>query len=158
MMTSIGQYWLSVTAAGLIGCACKQLLPEKGTAAHMGRMLAGLFLVFTVISPLADVELGRWDWTLSDLRQQAEAAVIAGQENSKAALQHGIKQRTEAYIWDKAQKLEANLAVEVTLSDDTIPVPVSVRLSGNISPYAKRQLQDILETELGIPKEAQQWT
>lgn len=157
-MDSVRQYLLSVVAAGLIGGAVKHLLPGKGTAAHMGKMLTGLFLAFTVISPLANVSLDRWDTECENLQQQAQAAVAAGEENSKTALYSGIKQRTEAYILDKAQSLAVQIAVEVTLSDDPIPVPVAVRLSGNISPYAKKQLQDILESELGIPKEAQQWT
>lgn len=158
MMEFIREYLLRIVAAGLISAAALRLLEGKGTAFAVGRILAGLLVAFTVISPLADVRLGSFDGQWTDWQQNAQAAVTAGEQEANNALRQGIKQRTEAYIWDKAKKLEANLAVEVTLSDDTIPVPIAVRLSGNISPYAKKQLQDILERELDIPKEAQQWT
>jgi hypothetical protein len=46
----------------------------------------------------------------------------------------------------------------VTLSDELPPVPVEVRLSGDISPYIKTRLQSILEDDLGISKENQIWT
>ena len=65
-----------------------------------------------------------------------------------------IKQRTQAYILDKAQALNTVLEVEVTLSDDDIPVPLKVRLKGKISPYAKGRLQATIAEDLGIEKVA----
>jgi hypothetical protein len=59
---------------------------------------------------------------------------------------------------DKAQALNTALEVEVTLSDDEIPIPVKVRLSGKVSPYAKGRLQQIISEELGIERENQIWT
>ena len=92
------------------------------------------------------------------LQPQAQEAATAGEQQAKSALRESIKQRTEAYILDKAKTLAAQVAVEVTLSNEAIPVPIAVRISGNISPYARMQLQTILQEELGIPKEAQAWT
>ena len=154
----IQQYMLRIVAACLIGGAVKRLLPEKGTAGDVGRLLTGLFLAVTILSPLTSLRLPQGEDLFSDLRLQAQAAVNAGESATANALREGIKQRTEAYILDKAESLACEIAVEVTLSDDPIPVPVAVRLSGNISPYAKGQLQAMLCNELGIAKEAQQWT
>ena len=85
-------------------------------------------------------------------------AVAEGEQQTKTALARLIKQRTCAYILDKAQALNVALEVEVTLSDDDIPVPEAVRLKGKVSPYAKGRLQTIIAEDLGIEKERQTWT
>ena len=66
-----------------------------------------------------------------------------------------IKSRVQAYILDKADSFGTSLEVEVILDQDHIPV--SVELQGNISPYARAQLTEIIEEDLGIPKEHQLW-
>jgi hypothetical protein len=47
--------------------------------------------------------------------------------------------------------------VEVELSDEEIPVPKTVSVTGKISPYAKKQLSEMMERELGIKVENQKW-
>ena len=69
-----------------------------------------------------------------------------------------IKERTQSYILDKAQSLNAVLDVEVTLSDDEIPVPVKVCITGKVSPYARGRLENLIIEDLGIEKENQIWT
>jgi hypothetical protein len=74
------------------------------------------------------------------------------------AIRASIKARSEAYILDKAAELALSVEVEVTLSNDEIPLPVSVRVSGKASNYAKSRLQAIITQDLGINKEHQVWT
>ena len=66
-----------------------------------------------------------------------------------------ITAQVEAYILDKAALYQAPVTVDVTLDEEG--TPVSVRLSGAVSPYAKTRLSEMMETDLGIKKEAQQW-
>lgn len=135
-----------------------RLMGEKGSLAALTKLICGLFLAFTLIQPLASLNLsGITDWTVQ-YEMDAERAVAEGESRTRKALNELIKQRTRSYILDKAQALNAVLEVEVTLSDDDIPVPVKVRLSGKVSPYAKGRLQSIMTEELGIEKENQVWT
>lgn len=157
-MDFMGQYLLQLTAAGLIGGGVRRLLPEKGTAAAVGRLLTGLFLAFTVIAPLKSLSLPPWEQGLDDLRRQAQVWVDSGTESAAQALRAGIKQRTQAYILDKAAAYGCQITVEVSLSEDPIPVPAAVWIQGNVAPYAKGRLETMLTEELGIAKEAQQWT
>ena len=53
--------------------------------------------------------------------------------------------------------LHADVAVDVILSDTSMPVPEYVRISGNVAPYAKQQLINIIERELGVAEENQIW-
>ena len=74
---------------------------------------------------------------------------------NRALLAQIISEQTEAYILDKAADLHANLHVEVTVGEDNLPTAVT--LSGEASPYARRQIQAIIANDLGISKENQKW-
>lgn len=157
-MDGLRQYLLSVTAAALVCAVVQKLLSKKGTAASIGKMLTGLFLAFTVISPFARLEIGSLSDITKGFESDAADAVAAGQSSTRNAIAQGIITRTQAYILDKAAELNVELTVEVTVSDDDIPVPVKVRLSGDVSPYAKQRLQTIISDDLSIAKEDQIWT
>ena len=68
-----------------------------------------------------------------------------------------IKQKTQAYILDKAHSFGCNPDVEVTLGDGPSPVPESVRITGEVPFSVRKDLEKLLEQELGISKENQQW-
>lgn len=156
-MESIEKYLLSVTAAAVICAVVTTLLGKKGTVATVGKLICSIFLALTVISPWASVQLGDLDSYFGSLSFDASSAVQSGQSAARDALRAGIKERTEAYILDKATALSAALTVEVTLSEEDPPVPCAAKLTGAVSPYAKFQIQSYLSDELGIPKEAQTW-
>ncbi len=157
-MEGIRAYLLSVTTAALICGIAMRLLSQKGTASNIGKMVCGIFLALAVISPFAKLQLGQLDDLTNQFELEASQAVADGTEQTKNTLQEIIKTRTEAYILDKASLYGAQLSVQVELTQDSIPVPVSVRISGAVSPYAKMQLQTILQKDLGIAKEKQIWT
>lgn len=157
-MDAIAEYLLSVTAAAIISAMVLRLLPGKSSAVTIGKMLCALFVALTVIEPIAQVRLSDLTGLLPDVSADANAAVAQGQSTAKKAMAESISSRVEAYILDKATQLGLKLTVQVELSDDTIPVPVCVRLKGNISPYLKSKLQKIIQDDLGIDKENQIWT
>ena len=72
-------------------------------------------------------------------------------------LHRSIKQELEAYILDKAAALDLKIRVNVKLDDHPLPGPESVVIEGTVPPYQKQVLEDILQSELGISKENQQW-
>ena len=156
-MEPIREYLLSVTVAAIFCAVARRLLDRKGTPAAMAKLLTGLFMTVTVLSPLTDISLGPMGDYSEDYRQQAQQAVREGKEYANSALRQGISERTRAYILDKAKAFGADIQVEIILSDEQYPVPEQVRLSGNVSPYAMTQLKKILE-ELGISEENQIWT
>ena len=121
------------------------------------QLIGGLFLIFTVITPLADLDFShffnsQWNYTAQGNRIVTEGELIAQEQ-----LNDIIKQRCEAYILDKAASLGADIRVELALSQDELPVPVSVTIYGAVSPVGKRRLQEVIRDELGIPLEAQKW-
>lgn len=157
-MEGIGQYLLSVSGVAIISAIVLRLLDGKGVDASLVKMLCGIFMTLTVISPFTEVRFSDFANILPDISAEAEAAVADGELSGKNALADCITQRLEAYILDKAARMDVSLTVDVELTQEPIPLPKSVYLSGNISPYAKSKLQSIIEEELGIDKENQLWT
>lgn len=156
-MSALPQYLLSVTGAAMLCGVTVRLLPKQGTAAAIGRMLAGVFLALTIMGPLGKLQIGDiQDWS-QDLQDQAAQAVAQGQSQSRASLEALIKERTAAYILDKARNLGLSLSVTVEVSGQELPVPVRVHLVGSAGPYARARLQAIMEEDLGIKKEQQLW-
>lgn len=155
-MEAIREYLIGITAAAVI-CGIAVKLTGKGLPGSAVRLMAGVFMALTVVSPLVSIKLeGLTDFAL-DIQSDADAIVSQGESFSKEAVREIISEQAGAYILDKAESLGLHLTVEVAVSEDEYPVPCGVTLRGDISPYAKSVLSDYIEGNLGIPAEEQQW-
>ena len=156
-MEKLGQYALSVISAAMILSIAQSLLQKDSRSGMLIRLIGGIFLTFTVLRPVADVDLTAvldvpWDYAA-----QGDYFAAQGLETSSAQMSSIIKQQCETYILDKAQSCNAQLEVAVTLTQDDIPKPESVTLSGSISLYHRQILQRWLEEDMGIQGENQLW-
>lgn len=156
-MDQIRSYILSVITSALICAVIMKLNVGKGTQSEVVKMIAALYLAFCVISPITGIDIRDITSYIPELQADGDSAAAQGEGISRAALREGIKERTEAYILDKALELGAEVVPIVTVSQEDIPVPESVCIEGEVSPYVKTKLTIILENELGIPREAQTW-
>ena len=101
---------------------------------------------------------GKWSDFLDvtdTIRREGELAAASGELESRNAIAVSIKAQTEAYILDKAAELGASVQAEVSVNADLWPD--GAVLTGNVSPYVKSRLSALLETQLGIAKEALVW-
>lgn len=155
-MAALCQYVFSVTAAAII-CGIVMSITQKSSIQPILKLVCGMFLAFTVVKPVTQIDLAELMEVSLPYSQDAVQAADLGENSSQEAMAAIIKDETEAYILDKAAALNVSLKVEVTVDGDP-PVPTAVRLSGEVSPYAKQQLEQILYEDLGISKENQQWT
>lgn len=157
-MVAVKAYLLSVCGASLLCAAAHKFLGQKGGAAGAGKMITGLFLALTVLKPLSSVDIGMLQDFSFSIDADADQAVQRGEEESKKMMAQIIKNRTAAYILQKAEALRVEITAEVILSNDVVPIPQKVYLSGSVAPYAKKRLQTVIEQDLGIAKENQIWT
>ena len=139
-MEALRQYVISVVAAAMLCGIVVRLFPN-GSGKQVGKLICGLFLAYTVLSPISRVDFSKLpDFSLRCM-DDAEDAAAMGEK--------------EAYILDKAADLHANLRVEVAVGEDNLPAAVTI--SGEASPYARRQIQAMIANDLGISKENQKW-
>ena len=156
-MGALGEYILSVTGAAILLGVLQSVLTKNSVAAALLRLIGGLFLTFTVVSPVINVNFGHVFEIPAQFSSEGLAIATQQKEYTQDELRGLIKSQCETYILDKAESLQAPLEVGVTLNNDSIPAPESVCLRGSISPYAKSMMQSWLAQDMGIPKEKQIW-
>lgn len=152
----MGPYLITVTAAALI-CAIAVKAVKNGTIHSLIRLLCGVFMALTVVSPWLKIRIDSLSDITSVIWNDASAAAGTGEKLAREAMVSYIKEKTQAYILDKAKVLGVSLDVEVTVSGDDIPIPEGVIVTGAVSPYNRSILTDYIRENLGIDTEAQIW-
>ena len=156
-MDGIREYLVQVTAAALVCGIVNTIVGKKGSVAATVRVMTVILMTVTMASPLVRLRVSGISDFFRDIRFDSEVYSQQGSDASKDAVSDIIKERAEAYILDKAASVGADIRVELELSEDALPVPVSVTLSGAVSPAGRRRLQEMIRDDLGIPLEAQKW-
>lgn len=153
-MQQLGQYVVSLTAAALI-CGILLSLFRDGPVRLIVRLVCGVFLTVTALSPLTDLSIPDVSAFVSDYRAEGEANAALGENLARAETQKRIRQQLEAYILDKATLMGAEITADISLNDEGYPEAVC--LSGEVTDAVRQQLQEMITNDLGIPKENQQW-
>lgn len=154
-MDELREYIFSVVTASMV-CAIVQGVTRKQQSIQpVIKLFCGLFLMLSVVRPLADIRLENLTDYAEELQWEAAAASALGTEIHDEMLEENIIASTRAYILDKAQALSLDLRVTVSLDGEQMPWEVI--LEGSFSAEGKRKLGAILESDLGIPKERQIW-
>ena len=103
MMDGIRQWLLGILAAAM-GLSLLYALLPKGAVRAAAKAAGGLILLLAVLGPAAGLDLSdlavRYEDLSRDMEQQAETYRREGQ----AQLELGIRQRTAAYISEKAAR------------------------------------------------------
>ena len=154
MIGALRQWLTSIVVVTLLIYVMQTLVPS-GTLRKVSGFIGGMVLLCALIQPilktdLAALELDLSDYSLAIEQRQAELEEAENQELSRI-----IAERTQAYIWDKADALGLSLQVRVRtqITEEGIPVPAEVELKGPES----QELSQWLEQELGLPPERQVW-
>ena len=154
-MDGIREYLIGVVAAALLCGIITTLTGTKGTVGVAVKLVSGLLMLLAVIRPWTSISLdGLFGWA-DDITAGGTGFVASGEMMAGEAYRASIKQQTEAYIVDEAKALDCDLTVEVILSTDG--VPSQVKLAGEVSPYVRQTLTNLITERLGIKREDQIW-
>ena len=156
-MPVLREYLLSMTAAAIICVVSQHIIDNKSVAGKIIKTISGLFLALTVISPILEINFSDLDMDIQDIQNESQAIIADEVENSQSTLESIITEQTKAYILDEAKKIDLNVEIQLVLSDTNPPVPVEISISGEASPYKKKQLNNIISENLGINGEKIIW-
>ena len=157
-MTGLKQYLLSITAAALLLSLVMALLP-KGRQRRVASFVGSLLLILTVIAPTIRLDPAQLAESLSRLRMEAETMRTGIEIGNREIVAGIIKEQCEAYILDKAASRGVSLLVEIRLSEEgSYPYPTGVTLRGHVLERDREALSVMIEEELGIPKDSQEWS
>lgn len=156
-MSGVSGYLIKIVSAAVLCGILNYVTRGKGALSSMLKMISGIFIAVTVLSPLINI---RFDHQIDAFNKYFETGMLYSGDGAAIATEQKsefIKSATQTYILDKAVSLGAELEVEVILGDGEDDPYEAVLLRGKISPYAKEQLSLIIAKDLGISEEAQQW-
>ena len=153
---SIRNYLITVISASAICAIISRLTENKGSTSAVIKVLSGLFLTISVLSPVIKISFDPLADYLDSIQQSAEAVSADGIAQANEEKEVIIKGNLETYIVDKAASLGLSINASIELNSEWIPV--SVDLYGNASPYARKKLESYIADTIGIPKEAQKWS
>lgn len=157
-MEDLRQYLIGVIAAALLCGLVSTLIEPKSTVGVAIRLASGLLMLLAVLRPWVNLQpdgLFRW---ADSFAADGSGYVAEGEMLAKDFYQDSIKRQLEAYILDEAKAFNCNLTVEILLSDEVPATPQQIRLSGDISPYARQALTTSLTEKLGLSREDLIWT
>lgn len=157
-MEMIRAYILRVIVCCIICAAAQKIVGKNEAHQRLVKMLAGMIILITTVSPLINLNGIRNFESFENYAAQAQEHVTEGMNLYRKELSERIVLQSEAYVLEKAGQMDVSIEVEILLSDEEIPAPAFARIKGNVSPFAKSRLMDLLENDLGISKEYQQWT
>ncbi len=155
-MEAMKTYLISVTSVAIICGGVLALVGNKGSTATILRLLTGIFMTYTILNPLVDINLNNLEYISEEFVSEANNAVSTGKYMAASEKNKFIIDKYKAYILDKASSLNADLKIDIRLDDQTGLVS-NIVLEGAISPFAKKELTNYLTDDLGIPGEVQNW-
>lgn len=156
-MDNIRQYILSITGAAMICSICLAFFRKKSAYSSVIKMISGLFLTIVFIAPLVDFRFDKYVSFFESFSLEAEASAGIGSDYYEESFVALIKEKTEAYILDKAAQMGFSVQAEVTIGDGDPPLPTAVILEGNLPPLRRKMLTEQLSTDLNIAKENLVW-
>lgn len=152
-MDYLRQWLLSVVSCAFLVSLVDQLTPE-GAVRQLVRFGGGLVLLLCLLRPLGAAELTELLPAIEPLSDERAALEAQYREEGDRALAAVIAERTGAYIEDKARALGLHVTAEVGVQElDGTLRPASAVLYGT----ENAALAEILEDELGIAREQQEW-
>lgn len=153
-MDGLREYVIRVVAVALISGVVIRLTEGIGSG-EIIRMLCGLFMTLILLQPIIGRRELQWEFMLPQIRRQAEENVLEGVAAAEKIRQEFIMRQAETYISNRAAEMDTEIQAEIMLGEDSLPE--SVVLTGAVSPLNKSRLTQIIASELGIPRERQEW-
>ncbi|MBQ7523507.1 MAG: stage III sporulation protein AF [Oscillospiraceae bacterium] len=152
-------YLLAVAAAALL-CSFVQSLVPDGSARRAISLAAGLLAAIVILRPIMTLHTDDVAAAIGRGIMSGEIARTQIETDNREAVAAIIKEKCEAYIWDKAEREGVAVqSIEVTLTGDgAYPAPDSAVIVGKYTKNQRESVTDWVEANLAIPEERQSWT
>ena len=153
-MISWQPYILSILICSL-SCGIVSAILSDTKRKNLMHLICGVVMTISVISPLTRVK-PEYLLDMSAYNHNAgEFYITEGKNTAIAEQKSRIIACCESYILDKAKALSSEIEVTIHLDEMLVPAFAEIRCQKNEK--LQHQLQEILEKDLGIPKENQTW-
>ncbi len=157
-MSFFHSWILGLTGASILAALARELTPD-GPVKKVTGFVCGVMLAGVMLSPVLRLDREHLASALTEYRLTAAELTQDVETRENALMRTYIQDRCRAYILDEAQRLgisDLSCSVRVKWRDESW-VPFEVTLRTAASRDLRRQLEEYLDGELGIPPERQRW-
>ena len=156
-MTELKAYLIRVVSVCVLTSIVRVF--GKGAAKKVLELTCGLLILLVILRPLAHVDVRGISEAIGRLMTQTTDAEKESRAYNARLTADIIKQKTEAYIWDKASEEKftpTEVSVEVSFGG-TYPYASGVVIGGPYTDLQKKRIGSWIESMLAIPEDRQQW-
>lgn len=154
-MEHVRSYLIGMICAAMAVAILSAVLKD-GAVKRAVMLVGGLVLLMAVLTPIVKADLDKFGQYLSQVELQTDALTSGITVDNKELMAEIIRDKTEAYILDKAASLDAEIEVQVTVATDAdYPYPDGATITGILNAGQKNSLQAYLRDSLAIPEERQ---
>ena len=149
--------WLiGVTAAAMLAAVARCLMPA-GAVQQVGSLVCAMMMLWAVLSPLTP--LSGTVFRDFDFAGQIQGQETELKQKSEQLMKTLIEQECGTYIVDKAEQMGARCQADVVcrMGEDGVWLPAKVCIAGDLTGQQRGELERIIEEELGIDREHQQY-
>lgn len=142
-------------------CGVSMSLAPEGTVKRILSIACSVALVSAVLQPLVGLDFTAYALEIAKNNERRAEFLENNADLNERLNRLVIQAECQTYILDKAEELGTELRRVTVLarwSSEGLWVPYSVELDGTDSAPERRKLGAVIEAELGIPEERQQWS
>ena len=150
--------WLLALAGAALLTALAAMIPTSESLHRVVKLIGGVALTCLLFSPLVAFDYDSYAAALQSCRlavQTDGAAPDCGDGLQRTVIESELR----AYILDKATSLDMDVTAEVEAhrGDGELWYPYKATLSGEYTQAQKDELSELIEAELAIPAQRQNW-
>ncbi|MCL2562718.1 MAG: hypothetical protein FWE08_01605 [Oscillospiraceae bacterium] len=160
-MANLIRTWiLGLTAAAFLAAVAMTLTPKGRPRAVVG-LVTGLVTIAALIAPILDFDYEAYARNVEHFELSLEARNAEWEAHQEELTSRIIIERSEAYIWDKAESLGlVGMDIEVAVAHNEAGwmFPDRVWITGEYTTAQQSALSEFLAGTFGIPAERQYWS
>lgn len=159
-MSELMSQWVRTIAAAALISGVAMAITPKGKVYRVLKAVCGVLIVIAIIYPLTDENSEEISMSLSEHRASADEILKGVEESNMNLCRSIIEEELEEYILDKAVEMgELVLSADISSKwhEDGYWYPYQVKLLGDCQLANRSKMSLIIESELGIPFERQNW-
>ena len=159
-MAELIRTWImGLTAAAFLTSIAMTLTP-KGRPRAVVSLVAGLVTIVALVAPILEFDYEAYARNLEGFEHTLEARTAEWDAAGEDLTSRIIIERSQAYIWDKAESLGLVVRIEVATARNEAgwEFPDRVWISGDYTDSQQRALSEFLAEVFGISAERQYWS
>lgn len=161
-MTEAIKSWLLTMTGVAVITTIASFFASNGSMQRVLKLIGGVAMAIVLLSPLLKFDFAAYAASLQLYSDSAAWDSAAAEETEKRLNRTIIESECSAYILDKAAQLGVPLTgaqVSVQWSTtDGVWYPCAATLTQPVGAEKSAALTDVIEADLGIPSERQEWS